>query len=141
MLKLLLAFVAVLSVSGSAFAQQCLHGPGESPDQAARRRDALTAARTINNIQFSQPASPKRVFFSQAQLAGAPYAARMRESANETVRRMSLSPGSEILPGWKLTLDVADSGYWFMVQDATDPCGFAYISNQSGLIFTAEPLR
>ena len=65
----------------------------------------------------------------------------MRESSNETVRRMSLSPGSEILPGWKLSLDVSESGYWFMVQDATDPCGFAYISNQSGLIFTAEPLR
>ena len=33
-------------------------------------------------------------------------------------------------PQWKLTLDVTESGYWFMIKDTADPCGFAFISNR-----------
>ena len=44
-------------------------------------------------------------------------------------------------PQWKLTLDVTESGYWFMIKDTADPCGFAFISNQAGVIFSAEPIR
>lgn len=36
---------------------------------------------------------------------------------------------------------VRSDGYWFMVKDKQDPCGRAYISNQKGLIFEAQPLR
>lgn len=43
--------------------------------------------------------------------------------------------------GRKLTLNKTDNGYWFMIKDKTDPCGFAFISNQQGLIYTAEPIR
>jgi hypothetical protein len=28
-----------------------------------------------------------------------------------------------------------------MVKDKTDPCGFAFISNATGVIYTAEPIR
>ena len=142
MLTQALKFIIVWSsISASAYAQQCLHGPTETLEQSARRREALTATRTINNLQFNQPAASRRTFFRQAQLADAPFAARMRESADATVRRISLSPDGDILPGWKLALDVSESGYWFMITDTTDPCGFAFVSNQAGLIFTAEPLR
>ena len=75
------------------------------------------------------------------ELAGSPYAAKIRESTNETVRRISLNPLDDILPQWKLTLDVTESGYWFMIKDTSDPCGFAFVSNQTGLIFRAEPIR
>jgi hypothetical protein len=47
----------------------------------------------------------------------------------------------EVIPGWQLTLDKTERGYWFMIKDKTDPCGFAYVSNQQGTIFTAEPIR
>jgi hypothetical protein len=50
-------------------------------------------------------------------------------------------PGTDILPGWTLMLDVGFNSYWFMIKDKTDPCGFAYVSNQTGLIYTAEPIR
>jgi hypothetical protein len=46
-----------------------------------------------------------------------------------------------MLPNWQLTLDVTAQGYWFMLKDKTDPCGFAFVSNQAGLIFKAEPIR
>lgn len=132
----------VLAMSASvAYAQQCLHGPSEAPDQTARRREALAATRTINNIQHNQPGARDGSFFRHEQLAESPIGKSMAASPNELSRRMSLSPGGEILPGWKLTLDVSENGYWFMIKDTTDACGFAYISNHAGVIYTSEPLR
>lgn len=139
----LVAFLGLamwLSAS-TAFAQQCLHGANETADEAARRREALTATRTINNIQVNQPGAAKGQFLRHEDLSSAPFAARMRESANETVKRMSLNPGTDVLPNWQLTVDVTSRGYWFMIRDKIDPCGFAYVSNQGGLIFQAEPIR
>lgn len=135
-----LTFVTALG-SGSAYAQQCLHGPSETPDQTARRREALTATRTINNIQYNQPAAREKQFIRHAQLAESPYATSMKAKPNEFAKRISFSPDGEILPGWKLTLDVSSDGYWFAIKDTTDPCGFAYISNTLGVIYTAEPIR
>jgi len=133
----LIGWVACLSVS----AQECLHGPNESAAQSARRREALTATRNINNIQANQPGAAKRQYFRHEELSGSPFAARMRESSNETVKRMSLNPGTDVLPDWQLTLDVTSQGYWFMIKDKVDPCGFAYVSNQVGVILHAEPIR
>jgi hypothetical protein len=135
------AFVFSTTSIVSAYAQQCLHGPGETPDQAARRREALGATRTINNIQANQPGAVNKVYLRHADLVNSPFAEKMRESANQSTKRISLSPHEDILPGWKLTLDVTEQGYWFMIKDTTDPCGFAYVSNQAGLIFNAEPIR
>jgi hypothetical protein len=140
--KIPIAFTFMLSlVSASAYAQQCLHGTGETAEQTTRRREALAATRTINNLQFNQPNSQKRVFFSHAKLADSPWAASMRANPNELSKRISFSPDEEILPGWKMTLDLTADGYWFSIKDTTDPCGFSYISNHNGVIYTAEPLR
>jgi hypothetical protein len=139
----IVAFVVLclLFASGTAYAQECLHGATENPDQAARRREALTATRNINNIQANQPGASKGQYLRHEELSSSPFAARMRESTNETVKRMSLSPGTDILPDWQLILDVTTQGYWFMIKDKTDPCGFAYVSNQAGVILRAEPIR
>ena len=133
--------IVYLGFTMPVYAQECLHGPKESAEQAVRRRDALTATRNINNIQANQPGASKRTYLRHEELAASPYAATMRKSTSETVKRMSLTPGTDILPDWQLTLDVTAQGYWFMIRDKTDPCGFAYVSNQVGVIFTAEPIR
>lgn len=133
--------IVLLSISASAHAQQCLHGTGETAEQTARRREALAATRTINNIQFNQPAARERVFFHHPQLAESPIGASMRATPTGLAGRISFSPDTDILPGWKLTLDVSQTGYWFKIADTTDPCGFAFISNDSGVIYTAEPIR
>ena len=57
------------------------------------------------------------------------------------VRDRSFERGEELFPGWELTLDDSATGYWFMIKDRTDPCGFACISNRAGVIYTAEPIR
>ena len=136
-----LAVAFAIGIVGSAHAQDCLHGPSEAPDQAARRRDALTATRTINNIQANQPGAINAVYLRHADLGSSPFAVGMRDSSNAVVTRISLDPQQEILPGWRLTLDVTERGYWFMVRDTTDPCGFSYVSNQAGVIFNAAPIR
>jgi hypothetical protein len=133
-----IVFVGVVFCSARlASAQECLHGPSEQPAQQARRQQAVRAARLVNTIQANQPGSADQRFLRHEELATSPYVARQPEA----VKPFNLSPGQEVLPGWELTLDVADKGYWFMVNDKTDPCAFAYISNTRGVIYKAEPIR
>jgi hypothetical protein len=138
---LVLTWFAWAAFAGTGYTQQCLHDESETNDQAARRRDALTAARLINTIELNQPGAAARSYLRQSDLESAPYVRRIRESKDENAKQISLTPDTEIVTGWRLTLDVSDRGYWFMIKDINDPCGFAYISREAGLIFRAEPIR
>jgi hypothetical protein len=126
--------------AGPAFAQECLHGPNETPDQKARRVDALRVARTVNNLEANQPGARTNAYLRQVELKSSPFAAG-RDGQSEWFKKLNFTPGQEVIPGWVLTLDVTQDGYWFAINDKTDSCGFRYISNQDGLIFTAEPIR
>ena len=64
-----------------------------------------------------------------------------RAAGSDIVSQLSMAPGEDIVPGWKMTLDLTEHGYWFIIVDATDPCGFAFVSNQTGLVLTAMPLH
>jgi hypothetical protein len=139
--KPMLIAMMIACVAAPAVAQQCLHDAGETPEQMTRKRAALTATRTINNIQFNRPDAAKQIFLRHEELAAAPFVAGMNTSQDPAIQQISLNPGTDILPGWRLTLDVTASGYWFSIKDTTDPCGFSFISNNSGLIYTAHPLR
>jgi hypothetical protein len=132
MRKSVLALACLVVFGSPSFAQQCLHASGESPDQANRRREALSAARLVNTLQANQPGAPQRQYVKHEDLGAA---------APGLPAQFKLAPGEHIVPGWTLTLDLTPKGYWFSIEDTTDPCGFRYISNQHGLIFTAEPLR
>lgn len=142
MLKYTASFMLfALLATRPAFAQQCLHGPNETTDETARRHQALTAARTVNTLQANQPGARNRSYLRHVDLDASSYAQSLRQSTNETFKRISLRPEDEILPKWKLTLDVTENGYWFMIKDLADPCGFAYISNQAGVIFNSAPIQ
>lgn len=99
------------------------------------------ATRTINNLEANQPGSRTRTYLRQVDLPTSPFAAKQTGPAAELLTKLNFSPDQELLPGWQLTLDVTADGYWFMLKDKTDPCGFAFVSNQGGLIYTAEPIR
>ena len=120
-----------------AYAQQCLHGAGETTEQQGRRRQALNAARAVNTIQANRPDRATRQYLRQIELGSSTYALSHRD----TVASFDFSPGQEVLPGWELRLELTEAGYWFMIRDKTDLCGFAYISNEHGLIYNAEPIR
>lgn len=126
---------------GSAYAQQqCLHGPNETPEQQVRRREALTATRTVNNLQANQPGSATNTYLRQVELPTSRFA-QGPNGQTDFFKKLNFTPGQELMPGWELKLDVTEDGYWFMIKDKSDPCGFAYISNKAGLIYTAEPIR
>ena len=139
--RLTLITLALAAVAAPAFPQECVPGAAPTPEQQARRRAGLQATRTINNLEANQPGSAIRTYLRQADLASSPFAARATGASAEFIKRLNFTPGEEVMPGWQLTLDVTAEGYWFMLKDKTDPCGFAFVSNQSGLIFEAQPIR
>ena len=142
MLKCTVSFMLFASLAmRPASAQQCLHGLNETPDETSRRQQALTAAWTVNTLEANQPGARNRSYLRHVDLDGSSYAQNLRQSTNETLKRIALRPEDEILPKWKLTLDVTENGYWFMIKDLADPCGFAYISNQAGVIFNSAPIQ
>jgi hypothetical protein len=108
----------------------CLHAAGqETPGQRDRSVAALAATRAINTAESVYSAKNK-TYASREELAG----------YLDTVR-YNLTEGNDIVPGFSLTFDRTEKGYWFEVADKTDACGFRYISNQKGLIFVAQPIR
>jgi hypothetical protein len=124
-----------------AAAQQCVPGAAVTAEQTARRREGLSATRTINNLQANQPGSRTQTYLRQVELPSSPFALRQTGAQAEFLKKLNFTPGQELMPGWQLTLDVTADGYWFMIKDKTDPCGFALVSNQNGTIYTAEPIR
>lgn len=158
MVRVLIATLVVFhSLSVIGVAQTCLHDGGESPEQQARRKLAISAARAINTLQHRT----RRVENGDFKVTWTP-------TSFETMKQLSVLPSdqlpqigspavplsfasdSDLIPGWRLKLDVVTStgpspsspgGYWFMIRDTTDPCGFAIVSNNDGVIFTSSPLR
>lgn len=108
---------------------ECLHGENESAEEATRRRQALTAARAINTAQARQRSAIGR-FVDNTELLRLP----------EVTAIASAQP-SDLAPGWQLRLATTADRYVFAVKDTTDPCGFAYFSDDSGVIYTAQPLE
>ncbi len=137
----LLTFMIAGPAFTDAAAQPCAPGGAPTPEQAARRREGLTLTRTINNLQANQPGSKTQTYLRQVELPASPFAARQTGASAEFMKGLNFTPGQELMPGWQLTLDVTADGYWFLLKDKTDPCGFAFVSNQNGLIYTAEPIR
>src|SRR5262249_8979626 len=108
----------------------CLHfGGGETPEQRDRSVAGLGAARAVNTAQSEFAAKNARKYATREQLPSV------------VDPHWNVSPTAEIAPGWRLTLDATDKGYWFEIVDTRDPCGFRYVSNQSGLILAAQPIR
>jgi hypothetical protein len=107
----------------------CLHFGRETPEQRDRSVAALGATRALNTAQANYSAKNKT------------YAAREELAGYLDGARYNLLPDAEMVPGFKLTLDTTQKGYWFAITDVTDPCKFTYISNQNGLIFAAQPIR
>lgn len=117
--------------------------PNATPtaEQQARRRDGVRLARLVNTAEANQPGAASKQYLRQEELATSPYVHKRMEGQDAFVTSLNFKAGEEVMPGWELKLDVTNDGYWFMVKDKTDACGFAYISNQNGLIYTAEPIR
>ena len=139
-------FISVLAISlllmygERVVAQECLHGATENSEERERRTTAILAARLINTLQLQHRAESK-TFLRIGELENAAIGLSVKPGGNSRLAAISFRPNDDVVPGWKLTLDVAEGGYWFVIQDARDPCGFALLSNYAGVIFAAAPIR
>lgn len=54
----------------------------------------------------------------------------------------TLSNGPEILPGWALRLNVTADGqnYDLLLEDTTDKCGYAALTDERGIIRESKPI-
>ena len=77
-------------------------------------------------------------YLNRIEMADA-YAALVKQ--RPTTNPLIFDRMAEIIPGWQLVFDTTERGYWFMIKDKEDPCGFAYVSNENGVIYNAEPIR
>lgn len=60
--------------------------------------------------------------------------------AHRDALRISGGQTGEIAPGWQLHLVTSPDRYIFSIKDTTDPCHFAYFSDDTGVIYTAQAI-
>jgi hypothetical protein len=132
------ALVLVVSMSVAASAQTpqagCLNDV-ETQAERVRRQEALQATRLINTV-----AAQARVlgrYLSWSALAGSSVVATMRTDGGtmgQLARKIAWGT-PEPLPGWNMHFVADADAYAFRMRDVRDSCAFAYLSDESGLIW------
>ena len=102
---------------GVAAGGACLHGADETAEQAQRRQAALRAVRYVNTAE-NMGVEKARRYVPLGQLPGVP-----------------------AVDGFKLSLVNDNKGYMLAAKDTRDACGFAYFSDESGLVYEARPIK
>lgn len=130
-MKYAIAMTSIVAVVGAVttgrgpevvHAQQgpaCLHGPGETPVDAARRQNAVGVIRAINTAQ-AQAFAINRAYL--------------------TFRALTDSGLPPRPVGFATQLTVEGSTYALVVKDTTDPCGYTLFTDQEGRIYVGSPL-
>ena len=95
-------------------AEPCAIG---QPEQHPWRRQAIQLARAINTIEMKTFSSTK------------------------AYQPLTAFPEITVPDGLSVQLAVNDSGYIFTIKDASNRVGCAVFSDQTGLIYDAQPLR
>ena len=99
--------------------QACLHGDNETPEQRARRVQALTLARQVNTNQ---------------------YGVAMRQTkAFQPIANLGLTAATP--EGFDLRLTTDGKAYAFSLTDKTDPCRFGFFSDEQGVIFQGKVIQ
>ncbi len=120
MRSILVAIAALLLLSVPVLAQQqCLHGPNEDAAQKARRQAGLTLVRAINTAEANEGAVKAKKYLPLAELT------------------VDLTKAQ----GFAVQFTTDGRAYSFILKDTTDPCGFAYSSDQNGVIFQGYPIN
>jgi len=97
----------------------CLHGDGETPAEADRRTDAVRWVRSLNTAEAVGSRGGAERYLSLEELTG-----------------LAAEPA-----GWSTQVTTDGETYLLAVKDTTDPCAFAYFSDQAGIIFPGAALQ
>ncbi|HXH26255.1 MAG TPA: hypothetical protein VNI78_13470 [Vicinamibacterales bacterium] len=113
----LLIGLALLRAPADLVAQRCLHGPDESETERARRRAAVAFLQEVNAAQ-----------------------ARIQRERGTFVPLVEAASLGAVPVGFVPRLVFDRWSYVVTLKDALDPCGFALVSDQDGLVYEARPV-
>lgn len=113
----LLIGLVLLYAPTDFFAQRCLHGPDESEAEQARRRAAVAFLQQVNAAQ-----------------------ARIQRERGTFVPLVDAVSLGAVPVGFVPRLVFDRWSYVVTLKDALDPCGFALVSDQDGLVYEARPV-
>ncbi len=132
------ALAAVLQLLISAHAQKA---PPKLTDQERQRRSlAINMTRAINAAEANYQKN-RGVYANWDTLVGngdfTDAGTKWAPESFPTVAHAMYGRGKEIVPGWKLRLNLSLDGkaYDLLLEDVTDPkCGYAVVSDERGRI-------
>jgi hypothetical protein len=113
---------------------------GASERERERRSLAVNLVRAINAAEANYKKTHGTYATWDAMIANGDFTDQGTKWAPEsfpTVAHAMYGSGAEIVPGWKLRLQISKDGnaYDLLLEDVTDPkCGFAVISDERGLV-------
>jgi hypothetical protein len=109
----------------------------QEPDQAQLDRErAVEVVRVINAAEYDYRTDHGR-FGSWHEVCAAGDVTNLLQTWPK-IRGLSIAPSDEVIPGYRLTLLVADEGMAYSVSlhdMKTHGCGLSVFSDQSGLIY------
>ena len=129
----------IVALAGAAASPQKV-SIGPASRERERQSFAVNLARAINNAELNYKTKNDK-YADWASLTGSgdftETGTKWAPTGFPTVAHAMYSRGVEIVPGWKLRLNVSHEGkaYDLILEDATDPkCNYAAITAERGLI-------
>jgi hypothetical protein len=137
--KVAVALIAV-SLLGVSSAQTQKGGPGLQDRQNEQHSLALNIVRAINAAEANYKKTHGSyatwsVLFSNGDFTDT--GTKWSSESTPTVAHAMYSGAPEIVPGWKLRLNLSKDGnaYDVLLEDATDSrCGYVIVSDERGMI-------
>jgi hypothetical protein len=106
----------ILALGVAAGGGACLHDRDETAENARRRQDALRAVRYVMTAESMGIEKAKR-YVPLSQVPGVPAA-----------------------DGFRLSLVNDNKTYMLAARDTRDACGFAYFTDETGLVYEGRPI-
>jgi hypothetical protein len=134
--------LVMILFSASAWPAQPQKAPPLAPEtrENQRRSFAVNVLRAINNAERDYKAKHGNFGNWETLFNNGYFAESGTKSISEeypTVAHALYGLGPEIVPGWRLRLNVSNNGqsYDALLEDVTDPkCGFAGLTDDRGLV-------
>lgn len=134
------AMAGAVLILGGVAARPQKPAPGPTDRERERRSLAVNLVRAINTAELQFKKSQGK-YADWAMLTGngdfTETGTKWAPESFPTVSHAMYSRGAEIVPGWKLRLNVSHDGqaYDLLLEDVTDPkCGYAAVSDERGVI-------
>jgi hypothetical protein len=142
--QIILSTVLFVLAFGTAASQSAQNAP-TATDKRDRHASMVGLVRTINTLEVSETTQygsyePWPILLAHHQEDFNSWLKRFYSSNEPNVQFRDVP---EILPEWNLRLNVQadDKGYVLLLTDASDKSGFAWVSDESGIIRECKYLQ